>query len=337
MSKKVVTLGEIMMRLSTPDYKRFVQTESFDVNYGGGEANVAAAICNYGLQSSFISKLPDNALGQAAINQLRRYGVDTQHVARGGKRLGLYFLEPGVSMRASQVIYDRADASITEVELSDFDFDKIFDGADWFHTSGITPALSDKAAALTLAALKAAKAKGLTTSLDLNYRKKLWTAEKARETLTQLCQYVDVCLGPDATLGFHPEDTDVDLSNLKQDDYKIVFKQLADKYGFKYIASTLRGSQSASDNSISAMIFDGTEIHHTKQYNVRIVDRVGAGDSFASGLIYGLVAGLNAAQAAEFGIAASALKHTIPGDMNHATVAEIETLIGGDGSGKIQR
>ncbi|MFD2145809.1 PfkB family carbohydrate kinase [Mucilaginibacter antarcticus] len=202
---------------------------------------------------------------------------------------------------------------------------------------GHHPALSDKAAALTLAALKAAKAKGLTTSLDLNYRKKLWTAEKARETLTQLCQYVDVCLGPDATLGFHPEDTDVDLSNLKQDDYKIVFKQLADKYGFKYIASTLRGSQSASDNSISAMIFDGTEIHHTKQYNVRIVDRVGAGDSFASGLIYGLVAGLNAAQAAEFGIAASALKHTIPGDMNHATVAEIETLIGGDGSGKIQR
>lgn len=337
MFKKVVTLGEIMMRLSTPDYKRFVQTDSFDINYGGGEANVAAALCNYGLNGVFISKLPDNALGQAAINQLRRYGVDTQHVARGGKRLGLYFLEPGVSMRASQVIYDRADASITGVELSEFDFDQIFEGADWFHTSGITPALSDKAAALTLAALKAAKAKGITTSLDLNYRKKLWTAEKARATLTELCQYVDVCIGPDATLGFHAEDTDAELNNLKTDDYKTIFKQMATKYGFKYIASTLRGSHSASDNTVSAMIFDGAEIHHTKNFDVRIVDRVGAGDSFASGLIYGLITGMSAPQAAEFGIASSALKHTIPGDMNHATVAEIEALMGGDGSGKIQR
>jgi 2-dehydro-3-deoxygluconokinase len=337
MSKKVVTLGEIMMRLSTPNYKRFVQTDSFDINYGGGEANVAAALCNYGLNGVFISKLPDNALGQAAINQLRRYGVDTQYIARGGKRLGLYFLEPGVSMRASQVIYDRADASITEVEIAEFDFDQIFEGVDWFHTSGITPALSDKAAALTLAALKAAKTKGITTSLDLNYRKKLWTAEKAREVLTQLCQYVDVCIGPDATLGFHSEDTDVDLNNLKPEDYKTAFTQLKYKYGFKYIASTLRASHSASDNSVSAIIFDGAEIHHTKQYDVRIVDRVGAGDSFASGLIYGLITGLSTAQAAEFGVASSALKHTIPGDMNHATVAEIEALVGGDGSGKIQR
>jgi 2-dehydro-3-deoxygluconokinase len=337
MSKKIVTLGEIMMRLSTPNYERFVQTDSFDVNYGGGEANVAAALCNYGLNSAFISKLPDNALGQAAINQLRRYGVDTQYVARGGKRLGLYFLEPGVSMRASQVIYDRADASVTEVELNEFDFDKIFDGVDWFHTSGITPALSDKAAALTLAALKAAKAKGITTSLDLNYRKKLWAAEKARQVLIELCQYVDVCIGPDATLGFNADDTTVDLSNLKPEDYKTVFKQVKDKYGFKYIASTLRASHSASDNSISAVVFDGTALHYTKQYDVRIVDRVGAGDSFASGLIYGLITGQSAAAAAEFGIAASALKHTIPGDMNHATVAEIEALVGGDGSGKIQR
>jgi 2-dehydro-3-deoxygluconokinase len=337
MPKKVVTLGEIMMRLSTPNYKRFVQTDSFDINYGGGEANVAAALCNYGLNGVFISKLPDNALGQAAINQLRRYGVDTQYIARGGKRLGLYFLEPGVSMRASQVIYDRADASITEVEIAEFDFDKIFEGVDWFHTSGITPALSDKAAALTLAALKAAKAKGIPTSLDLNYRKKLWTAQKAREVLTQLCEYVDVCIGPDATLGFHAGDTDVDLNELKPEDYKKVFTHLKNKYGFKYIASTLRASHSASDNSVSAMIFDGTEIHHTKQYDVRIVDRVGAGDSFASGLIYGLITGLSVAQAAEFGVASSALKHTIPGDMNHATVAEIEALVGGDGSGKIQR
>jgi 2-dehydro-3-deoxygluconokinase len=192
MSKKVVTLGEIMLRLSTPDFKRFVQSDSFDVTYGGGEANVAAALCNYGLNGTFVSKVPANPIGQAAINHLRRYGVDTQFVARGGKRLGIYFLETGASMRASQVVYDRADASISEVDASEFDFDKILDGADWFHTTGITPALSDKAAALTLAALKAAKAKGITTSIDLNYRKKLWSKEKAREVMTELCKYASV-------------------------------------------------------------------------------------------------------------------------------------------------
>ena len=195
MAKKVVTLGEIMMRLSTPDFKRFVQSDSFDVTYGGGEANVAAALCNYGLNGTFVTKVPNNPLGQSAINHLRRYGVDTQFIARGGKRLGIYFLETGASMRASQVVYDRADASISEVEISEFDFDKIFEGADWFHTTGITPALSVKAAALTEAALKAAKARGITTSIDLNYRKKLWSKEKAREVMTRLCHHVDVCIG----------------------------------------------------------------------------------------------------------------------------------------------
>ncbi len=326
-----------MMRLSTPGNKRFVQTESFDITYGGGEANVAAALCNYGMQGIFFSKLPDNALGQAALNHLRRYGVDTQFMARGGKRLGLYFLEPGVSMRSSQVIYDRADASITEAEASDFDFNEIFTDAAWFHTSGITPALSNSTAALTLAALKAAKAKGITTSLDLNYRKKLWSTEKAREVLSELCQYVDVCIGPDATLGFHSGDTDVNLDELKSADYLTVFKQLKEKYGFKYIASGLRESHSASDNSISALIYDGNELYRTAQYDVRIVDRVGAGDSFASGLIYGLIKGMKPSDAAEFGVAASALKHTIPGDMNHATLAEVEDLVKGNRSGKIQR
>ena len=186
MAKKVVTLGEIMMRLSTPGFERFVQSDSFDVTYGGGEANVAVALSNYGLDGTFVTKVPDNALGQAAINHIRRYGVDTQFIARGGKRLGIYFLETGASMRASQVIYDRAGASIADVEISEFDFDKILDGASWFHTTGITPALSDKAAALTEAALKAAKAKGITTSIDLNYRKKLWSKEKAREVMTRL-------------------------------------------------------------------------------------------------------------------------------------------------------
>ncbi len=341
MAKKVVTLGEIMMRLSTPDFKRFVQSDNFDVTYGGGEANVAAALCNYGLNGTFVSKVPNNALGQSAINHLRRYGVDTQFVARGGKRLGIYFLETGASMRASQVIYDRADASIADVDISEFDFDKILEGADWFHTTGITPALSDKAAALTEAALKAAKAKGITTSIDLNYRKKLWTKEKAREVMSRLCQYVDVCIGneedADTTLGFTSKGTDVTKGELNLDGYKDVFQQMKEKFGFKYIASTLRESHSASDNGWSALVYDGTEFYHSKQYEVRIVDRVGSGDSFASGFIYGLVSGMKMKDAAEFGVAASAIKHTIPGDLNHATLSDVLDLVGGDGSGRVQR
>src|SRR4051812_16404398 len=341
MSKKVVTLGEIMLRLSTPDFKRFVQADSFDVTYGGGEANVAAAICNYGENGTFVTKVPNNPIGQSAINHLRRYGVDTQFIVRGGDRLGIYFLETGASMRASQVVYDRAHASIAEVEIAEFDFDKIFEGADWFHTTGITPALSDKAAALTLAALKAAKAKGITTSIDLNYRKKLWSKEKARQVMTELCQYVDVCIGneedAETTLGFKSEGTDVTKGELNLDGYKSVFKQMKEKFGFKYIASTLRESHSASDNGWSALVYDGNEFYHSKQYEVRIVDRVGSGDSFASGFIFGLVTGMALGDAAEFGVAASALKHTIPGDLNHATLNEVKELIKGDGSGRVQR
>lgn len=341
MSKKVVTLGEVMLRLSTPDFKRFVQTDTFDITYGGGEANVAGALCNYGLEGTFVTKVPDNPIGQSAINHLRRYGVDTQFIARGGKRLGIYFLETGASMRASQVVYDRADASISEAEISDFDFDKIFDGAVWFHTTGITPALSDKAAALTEAALKAAKAKGVTTSIDLNYRKKLWSKEKAKEVMTRLCQYVDVCIGneedAETTLGFHSKETDVTKGELNLDGYKDVFKQMKEKFGFKYIASTLRESYSASDNGWSALVYDGDEFYHSKKYDVRIVDRVGGGDSFASGLIYGLIQEMGLEGATEFAVAASALKHTFPGDMNHATLAEVEVLMGGDASGRVQR
>ena len=341
MSNKVVTLGEIMLRLSTPDFTRFVQADTFDVTYGGGEANVAAALCNYGLNGIFVTKVPNNPIGQSAINHLRRYGVDTQFIARGGERLGIYFLETGASMRASQVVYDRAHASISEVEISEFDFDKILDGASWFHTTGITPALSDKATALTEAALKAAKAKGITTSIDLNYRKKLWSKEKARVVMTKLCQYVDVCIGneedADTTLGFKAKDTDVTKGELNLDGFKDVFKQMKEKFGFKFIASSLRESHSASDNGWSALVYDGTEFYHTRQYNVRIVDRVGSGDSFASGLIYGLVTGMPMPDAAEFGVAASALKHTIPGDFNHATISDVKDLMKGDGSGRVQR
>lgn len=341
MSKKVVTLGEIMMRLTTPDFKRFVQADSFDVTYGGGEANVATALCNYGLNGVFVSKVPDTAIGQAAINHLRRYGVDTQYIARGGERLGIYFLEIGASMRASQVVYDRAYASITDADVSEFDFDKIFEGADWFHTTGITPALSDKAAALTEAALKAARERGITTSIDLNYRKKLWSKEKAREVMSELCKYVDVCVGneEDANdmLGFVSKGTDVTKGELNLDGFKDVCRQMKEKFNFKYIASTLRESYSASDNGWSALAYDGNEFYHTKEYNVRIVDRVGSGDSFASGFIYGLVTGKTMQEAADFGVAASALKHTIPGDLNHSTLSDVETLMKGDGSGRVQR
>lgn len=330
-----------MLRLSTPDFKRFVQADSFDVTYGGGEANVAAALCNYGLQGTFVSKIPDNPIGQSAINHLRRYGVDTQFVARGGNRLGIYFLETGASMRASQVVYDRAHAAIAEADISDFDFDKIFEGADWFHTTGITPALSDKAAALTEAALKAARAKGVTTSIDLNYRKKLWSPEKSREVMTNLCQYVDVCIGNEEDakimLGFKGQGTDVTKGELNLDGYKDAFRQMKEKFDFKYIASTLRESHSASDNGWSALVYDGNEYYHTKQYEIRLIDRVGGGDSFASGFIFGLVTGMEMKDAAEFGVAASALKQTIPGDLNHATLSEVKLLMGGDASGRVQR
>ena len=269
MPKKVVTLGEIMLRLSTPDYKRFVQADSFDVTYGGGEANVAAALCNYGLNGTFVTKVPNNPIGQSAINHLRRFGVDTQFIVRGGDRLGIYFLETGASMRASQVVYDRAGASIAEIDIAELDFDTIFEGADWFHTTGITPALSDKAAAVTEAALKAARAKGIVTSIDLNYRKKLWSKEKAREVMTTLCQYVDVCIGneedADTTLGFKAAGTDVTKGELNLDGYKSVFEQMKEKFGFKYIASTLRESHSASDNGWSALVYDGHDFYHTKR------------------------------------------------------------------------
>lgn len=341
MSEKVVTLGEIMMRLSTPGHLRFVQADQFDVTYGGGEANVAVALTNYGLQGTFVSKVPGNALGQAAVNHLRRYGVDTQFMARGGKRLGIYFLETGASMRASQVIYDRADAAIADVEIDEFDFDKIFEGAAWFHTTGITPALSDKAARLTEAALKAARAKGITTSIDLNYRKKLWSKDKARQVMSALCEYVDVCIGneedAETTLGFKSRGTDVTKGSLNLEGYQDVFKQMREKFGFKYIASTLRESYSASDNGWSALTYDGHEFYHSRKYEVRIVDRVGSGDSFASGFIYGLVTGLSMADATEFGVAASAIKHTIPGDLNHATLSDVQTLMKGDASGRVQR
>lgn len=339
--KKVVTMGEIMLRLSTPGFSRFVQSDAFDVVYGGGEANVTVSLANYGYDAYFVTKLPRHEIGQAAVNALRRYGVHTDYIARGGDRVGIYFLESGASMRPSKVIYDRAHSAIAEADVSDFDFDAVFAGAAWFHVSGITPALSKKGAALTEAAMKAAKKAGVTVSVDLNYRKKLWTPDEAKACMTNLMQYVDVCIGneedAEKVLGFTPAATDVSKGELNLAGYKQIFKEMKDAFGFKYVATTLRESYSASDNGWSALIYDGDEFYHSKKYDVRIVDRVGGGDSFAGGLIYGLLEKGDMKEALEFAVAASALKHTIPGDANMMSVSEVAALAGGDASGRVQR
>ena len=341
MAKKVVTMGEIMLRLSSPGFLRFNQSNSFDVVYGGGEANVAVSLANYGLDAYFVSKLPKHEIGQCAIEALRKQNVKTDFVARGGDRVGIYFLETGASMRPSKVVYDRANSAISEAEISDFDFDAIFKDAEWFHFTGITPALGPKAAALTEAALKAAKQHGVTVSVDLNFRKKLWTPEQAQKVMTPLMQYVDVCIGneedAEKVLGFKPGDTNVEKGELELAGYMDMFRRMQEKFNFKYVATSLRESYSASDNGWSALIYDGNEFYHSKKYEVRIVDRVGGGDSFASGLIYGLISGKDYKAALEFGVAASALKHTIFGDFNLVTVEEVEALVGGDASGRVQR
>lgn len=337
----IVTLGEIMLRLSTPGFERFLQAESFDVCYGGGEANVAVSLANYGYDVSFVTKLPKNDIGESAIAALRKYGVDCSDIVRGGDRVGIYYLETGASVRPSKVIYDRAHSAIAEASPADFDFDSIFEGAEWFHFTGITPAISDAAAEVTKAALIAAKKHGLTVSCDLNFRKKLWSSEKAQKVMTELMQYVDVCIGneedAEKVLGFKPGKTDVTSGNLELAGYEDIFRQMKERFGFRYVVSSLRESISASDNNWSAAIYDGNEFYHSRSYKLHIVDRVGGGDSFAAGLICGLLDGKSGKDALEFAVAASALKHTIPGDFNCVSRDEVLALVGGDGSGRVQR
>ena len=339
--KKVVTLGEIMLRLAPPNYERFLQAKAFDVEYGGGEANVAVSLSNYGLDSYFVSMLPTHEIGQAACNHLRRYGVNTDYIVRGGERVGIYFLEYGASMRPSKVIYDRANSAIANANIEDFDFDAIFKDTDWFHFTGITPAISKKAAEVTEAALKAAKRNGVTVSVDLNYRKKLWTPAEAKACMTSLMEYVDVCIGneedAEKVLGFKPGNSDISKGELELDSYKDIFRQMKEKFGFKYVATTLRESYSATDNGWSALIYDGKEFYESKKYKIHIVDRVGGGDSFAAGLIYGLLEKDDFQYALEFAVGASAMKHTIHGDFNLTSISEVETLIKGDASGRVQR
>ena len=341
---KVVTMGEIMLRLSTPRFERFMQVDEFDVCYAGGEANVAVSLANYGHDAEYVTMVPDNPIGEACVAALRKMNVKTDNIPRGGERLGIYYLETGAAMRPSQVVYDRAHSSISTAKASDFDFDKIFDGCDWFHFTGITPAISDEAAILTEEALKVAKAKGVKVSCDLNFRKKLWSSEKAQKVMTSLMKYVDVCIGneedAEKVLGFKPGKTDVTAGELELAGYKSIFEQMVEKFNFEYVVSSLRVSHSASDNGWSACIYsrDTKEFYHSKVFRIcPIVDRVGGGDSFAGGVICGLLDGKNFKDALEFGVAASALKHTIPGDYNMVTRKEVDALVGGDGSGRVQR
>lgn len=338
---KVITMGEIMLRLSTNSNSRIVQTDSFYATYGGGEANVAVSLSNYGHDAYFVTKLPAHEVGQAAVNALRRYGVHTDFIARGGSRVGIYYLETGASMRPSKVIYDRAHSSISEAQPEDFDFDAIFRNADWFHWSGITPAISPQAAECLRAALQAARRAGVTVSCDLNYRKKLWTPAEAQAVMHDLMPYVDVCIGNEEDaqmcLGFRPE-ADVQAGRTEAEGYKGIFKAMVAEFGFRYVASTLRESYSATHNGWKAMIYNGDEFYVSRTYDINpIIDRVGGGDSFSGGLIHGLTSGMSMADALEFAVAASALKHTIPGDMNLVSVDEVMSLVNGNGNGRVQR
>jgi 2-dehydro-3-deoxygluconokinase len=338
---KIVTMGEIMLRLSPEGNDRFIQSESFRIIPGGGEANVAISCANYGHDCYFVSKLPKHEIGQIAVNALRRYGVNTQFIARGGDRIGLYYAETGASMRPSKVIYDRAHSAIAEAKPSDWDFDKIFEGADWFHWSGITPAISDESAECLRQACICAKKHGVKISVDLNFRKKLWTSEKAISIMRPLMQYVDVCIGneedAELCLGFKP-DADVEGGETNAAGYEGIFKQMKEKFGFEYVVSTLRESFSATHNGWKALIYDGKEFYQSKRYDVNpIIDRIGGGDSFSGGLIHGLLTKATQGEALEFAVAASALKHTINGDFNLVSVDEVEALAGGAANGRVQR
>lgn len=341
MDKKVITFGEIMLRLAPEGYYRFVQAERYGATYGGGEANVAVSLANFGLEAGFVTKLPKHEIGQAGVNSLRRFGVDTSCIVRGGDRVGIYYLEKGASQRPSKVIYDRAGSSIATAAQEDFDWEKIFDGVEWFHFTGITPALGDNVAEICKEACKVAKNKGITISCDLNYRNKLWSKQKAGEVMSELCRYVDVCIAneEDASdvFGIKAADTDVTTGKVNHEGYKDVAKQLAERFGFSKVAITLRGSISANDNHWAAMLYDGKEFSFSKNYLIHIVDRVGGGDSFGAGLIYACMNEFGSQQTIEFAVAASCLKHTIEGDFNMVSVDEVMKLAGGDGSGRVQR
>ena len=339
--KRAVCFGEIMMRLNPMGYLRFVQATEFEASYAGGEANVAVSLAGYGVDTAYVTKVPAHEIGQSAVNTLRQFGVDTSGILRGGERLGVYFVEKGASQRASKVIYDRAHSAIAEAKPGDFDWEKLLAGADWFHFTGITPALSDGCAALCLQAVQAAKKLGVKVSCDLNYRKKLWSSEKAGKVMAELMPYVNVCIANEEdaadVFGIHATGTDVSKGELSQDGYVSVARQLTDRFGFEKVAITLRGSISASDNNWSGMLYSRGDVVFAPNYTIHIVDRVGGGDSFGGGLIYSLLQDWDDQKAINFATAASCLKHTIEHDFNLVSVSEVEGLAKGNASGRVQR
>jgi len=339
---KVVTFGEVMLRLATMRRERFTQAREFEVTYGGGECNVAVSLAQFGVDATFVTAIPDNDIGQSCINYIRQFGVDTSEILRQGQRLGTYYLESGAAMRASKVVYDRSASSIAEIKPGEVDWEKVFQGKDWFHFTGITPAISKSAAAACEEAAAAAKQMGLTVSADMNYRKNLWSPEEAQATMIPMMKHVDVSIGNEEDaekfLGVAAEGVDVTTGEIDPNAYRPVVQELVDKFGFKKVGITLRESQSADDNDWSAIYFDGDEILVGKKYPVRIVDRVGGGDSFCAAMIYGLNQdGWNSRQILDFAVAASAMSHTFHGDFNLVSVKEVMAVAGGDTSGRVQR
>lgn len=343
MTMKVLSFGEILLRLAAPGYTKLFQKDSLDSTFCGGEANVAVSLALFGLESSFLTKLPDNDVGRASANSIRYFGVDTSNIIYGDGRMGLYYLEKGASQRPSKVIYDRAYSAIALAKREEFDWDSIFDGVDWFHWTGINPALSDELIEISMDAVKAAKDKGITVSCDLNYRGKLWTPEKAKSVMTKLMPYVDVCVAneedADKVLGIKPENNSVETGKLNKSGYELVAKEICEKYGCKHVAITLRESYNASVNGWSGMLYSSekSEAFYSTKYDIQIVDRVGGGDSFTAGIIYSLITGKQEQDAIEFAVAASCLKHTIEGDYNRTTVSDVETLIKNGGNGRVSR
>lgn len=338
---KVVTFGELMLRLEPPGYLRFVQTENLSATFGGAEANVAISLANFGVDSCYVTKLPSHEIGQAAVNSLRKFGVNTQYIVRGGPRVGIYYNERGASQRGSKCIYDRAGSSIQLSKPEDFDWKQIMQGASWFHITGITPALGPNLVQSCIEAAEEAHKAGATVSMDLNYRAKLWSREEANKAMTELCKYVDICVAneDDAAdvFGIKAENTDTTKGELSMEGYKSVARQLMEKFAFKKVAITLRTSINANRNDWQALLYDGKDFFFSKKYEIWIVDRVGGGDSFTAGLIYSLLSGKSSQEAVEFAVAASCLKHTIEGDFNMVSVAEVEKLASGNASGRIQR
>jgi 2-dehydro-3-deoxygluconokinase len=343
MAVKVVTFGEIMLRLSPPGFERLLQSPLLVATFGGGEANVAVSLAQFGLDSWYVTRLPKNPIGDAAIRALRAEGVRTDAIVRGGDRVGIYFAESGASQRASVVVYDRARSAISEMEPTAVEWPTVFAGAAWFHVTGITPALGAKAVACTQIAVDAARKAGARVSVDLNFRKKLWSEEAAQRVMRPLMAEVDVLIANEediqSVLGLTVEGTDVTTGQLSVEAYRQVAERITSELGPSMVAITLRASVSASDNGWSAVLWDGAsrQFHESQRYDVRLVDRIGGGDSFAGGLIFGLVSGRSPAASLRFAVAASALQQSIPGDFNRVSIEEVDRLAGGDASGRVQR